>query len=78
MLVVIATAYYSHAKKVEPMKECFLKHLRMKTARMKEGKETEEGKQEKIEMERRGYEIEKSQSPATARPIIPPGSLVPA
>ena len=34
----------------------------METARMEDSKETEECKQEKIEMKRNGYEIKKSQT----------------
>ena len=39
----------------ELMHEFFLKHLRMGTARMKEDKETEEGKQKRVIMERSSY-----------------------
>ena len=40
-------------EKMELMQECFLKHLSMWTARMKEDKETEEeGNQKRMEMER--------------------------
>ena len=39
-------------EKVELTHECFPKHLRMGTARMKESKETEEGKQKRVKMER--------------------------
>ena len=40
-------------EKLELMQECFPKHLRMGTARMKEDKETkEEGKQKIVKMEK--------------------------
>ena len=38
-------------EKVELMQECFYKHLRMGTARMKEDKETEQDKQKRVKIE---------------------------
>ena len=41
-------------EKVELVQECFTKHLRMETIRMKEDKETEqEGMQKRMKMERK-------------------------
>ena len=59
------------------MLDCFLIHLRMETARMEEGKKTEECKQEKIEMERNGYEIKKSQRSTYTSSGLPSGVASP-
>ena len=47
-------------EKVELVQQCFSKHLRIGTARMKEYREIqEEEKQERVKMERSGHEINK-------------------
>ena len=50
----------------ELMQECFPKHTRMGTARMKYNKEAEEGKKKDMSMERsKAAQIKKSQCPIT-------------
>ena len=63
------------------MHECFPKHLRMGTARMKYDREREEDKKRCVSMERSIYKActknEVPKAKTTAQAYLPPGSLFP-